>query len=92
MYESARELTYFAAIGVYSAELELPCVLQMDELPAQQPADEGADVPATKWISHKQLQGEGLSSSVCKVAKLAAKHSAQGKQGIKRLFAAVAKE
>ena len=49
-------------------------------------------MPATKWITQKQLQGEGLSSSVCKVAKFAAKSNAGGKQGIKRFFAAVVKD
>ena len=63
----------------------------MDSLPAIRAAGEEAGLPATKWIAEKQLQGEGLSSSVCKVAKFAAKSNASGKQGIKRFFAAVVK-
>ena len=58
-------------------------------MPAQCMPDKEAGIPGTRWVSAKQLQGEGLSSSVCKVAKLASKSSAPGKQGIKRFFAAV---
>lgn len=68
------------------------CALQVKSIPAHQPAEQEAGIPAIRWVSSKQLQGEGLSSSVCKVAKLAAKSNAQGKQSIKRFFAAVAKE
>lgn len=50
----------------------------------------GKDQPKTKWISEKQLEGEGLSSSVCKVAKLAAAQVGKEKKGIKRFFAVVA--
>ena len=59
-------------------------------MPAQRMPDKEAGIPGLRWVSSKQLQGEGLSSSVCKVAKLALKSSAPGKQGIKRFFAALA--
>ena len=65
-------------------------MLQVEDMPAQRGPDKEAGVPGTRWVSAKQLQGEGLSSSVCKVAKLASKGDAHGKQGIKRFFAAVA--
>lgn len=53
--------------------------------------DDPAALPATRWLSDKELQGEGLSSSVCKVAKLAAAASLSSRKGIKRFFAAIAK-
>ncbi len=73
-----------------SGGFELHSTLQVVNVPPQKAVDKEAGTPATRWVSAKQLQGEGLSSSVCKVAKLAAKSSTQGKQGIKRFFAAVA--
>ncbi len=47
----------------------------------------GTSVPAARWVAAGQLQGEGLSSSVVKVAKLAAAADASAKKGIKRFFA-----
>lgn len=49
----------------------------------------GPDEPQMRWVTDKQLEGEGLSSSVCKVAKLAAAHVGKQKKGIKRFFAVV---
>ena len=78
----------------YHAQAESPLchATQVNSLPAIRAAGDGTGLPATKWITQKQLQGEGLSSSVCKVAKFAAKSNASGKQGIKRFFAAVVKD
>ena len=78
----------------YHAQAEFPLchAPQVNSLPAIRAAGDKAGSPATKWITQKQLQGEGLSSSVCKVAKFAAKSNASGKQGIKRFFAAVVKD
>ena len=58
-------------------------------MPAQCMPDEAAGIPGIRWVSSKHLQGEGLSSSVCKVAKLAGNGSGPGKQGIKRFFVAL---
>jgi hypothetical protein len=64
----------------------------MQELPELRTAAvEGAELPAMRWVSEKQLEGEGLSSSVCKVAKLAMAAPAGSRTGIKRFFAAVSK-
>lgn len=52
----------------------------------------GSGVPAARWVAAGQLQGEGLSSSVVKVAKLAAAADAGAKKGIKRFFAGVASQ
>ena len=78
----------------YHAQAEFPLchAPQVNSLPAIRAAGDEAGMPATKWVTQKQLQGEGLSSSVCKVAKFAAKSNASGKQGMKRFFAAVVKD
>ncbi|BDA41049.1 Adenine DNA glycosylase [Coccomyxa sp. Obi] len=63
-------------------------VLKAEELPALSKVG-GPDEPQMRWVTDKQLEGEGLSSSVCKVAKLAAAHVGKEKKGIKRFFAVV---
>ncbi len=63
-------------------------VLQAEKLPILSKVG-GPDEPQMRWVMDKQLEGEGLSSSVCKVAKLAAGHIGKEKKGIKRFFAVV---
>lgn len=57
---------------------------QCDDLPM---GADGACQPAMRWVASGQLEGEGLSSSVVKVAKLAAAQDAGAKKGIKRFYA-----
>lgn len=63
-------------------------VLQAAELPGLSSAGV-AEHPQMKWVLDGQLEGEGLSSSVCKVVKLAAAQVGKEKKGIKRFFAVV---
>jgi hypothetical protein len=63
-------------------------MLQGEEVPALSSPGSG-DQPQMKWVLDGQLEGEGLSSSVCKVVKLAAAQVGKEKKGIKRFFAVV---
>lgn len=60
-------------------------VLQAEEMPALSKIG-NSDQPQMRWVMDKELEGEGLSSSVCKVVKLAAVHVGKEKKGIKRFF------
>ena len=63
-------------------------MLQGEEVPALRSPGSGAQ-PQMRWVLAGQLEGEGLSSSVCKVVKLAAAQVGKEKKGIKRFFAVV---
>jgi hypothetical protein len=60
-------------------------LLQGEELPALRKDSGGT--PGRRWVTHKAMAEEGLSSGVRKVFKLSVAADGSAKKGIKRFLA-----